>query len=346
MTGICFDVSDRVRKEQQLKRRLDQQKAVALFGTFALNESDLLKVLNEAVRVAAGILNVPLAKILQFSNAADQLVLRAGIGWKDGSVGSYTVGIDETSQAGFALSQNRPVIVSDLLDEKRFSGASFLREHGVRSGISVIVPGVGGRPYGVFGAHARDVREFDNADAEFLQSLANIVASAARQAAAADHQTLLVREMAHRAGNMLQLVNTMANQTFHPDAQLSMARKSFVDRLSALANSNYLIARGGWTYTSFTELVKESLKAFDNRVTIRGKELLLPPEFCFDMGLVLHELATNSAKYGILGANTGSIETKWHSRRNIDGSTLFCFEWNDPVPHLKPVKKGPVLARS
>jgi len=331
LTGVCLDVSERVRNEQELERRLAQQRAVARFGSFALNERDFKKVLDGAVQIAAEVLHVPLTKILQFANSADHLVLRAGIGWADGLVGNGTVGIERASQAGYTLLANEPVIVRDLLTEERFNGPQLLHDHKVRSGISVVIPGSEARPFGVFGIHARDLRDFDQTDAEFLQSLANIVAGAARHVAAADHQKLLVREMAHRAGNMLQLVSSIAGQTFSADADTQQARKSFSERLSALARSNYVVSRGGWVSTRFKELVEETLKPFGGRVSMEGQDILLPPELCFDMGLVLHELATNSMKYGTLGKGDGSISLKWYFRPQAEGSQLFCFDWDDPL---------------
>ncbi|MBU4530313.1 MAG: GAF domain-containing protein [Hoeflea sp.] len=332
LTGICLDVTDRVKKERQLVRRLSQQHAVAQFGAYALNEDSLQNVLDEAVRVAADVLHVPLTKILKFSDSADHLVLCAGIGWNDGLVGHGAVDIDRASQAGFTLMTSGPVLVSDILTETRFSGPQLLHDHEVRSGISVVIPGAGSRPFGVFGIHARDVREFDTTDAEFLQSIAHIVAGAVRHAAASDHKTLLVREMAHRAGNMLQLVNSIAGKTFSPDADPQLARRSFSERLNALARSNYVVARGGWTATPFRELVEETLQPFGSRVIAEGRNVLLPPEFCFDMGLILHELATNSAKYGTLGQQDGSVLVRWTFRPRSQGARLFSFEWEDPMP--------------
>ncbi|MDP2119505.1 MAG: HWE histidine kinase domain-containing protein [Hoeflea sp.] len=331
LTGVCLDVTDRVEKERELVRRLSQQHAVAQFGSYALNEGSLQTVLDEAVRLAADVLNVPLTKILQFSDSADHLVLRAGIGWQEGLIGRGTVETDHASQAGFTLMTNGPVLVRDLLAETRFSGPQLLHDHGVRSGISVVIPGAGSRPFGVFGIHARDVRDFGTTDAEFLQSIAHIVAGAARHAAASDHKTLLVREMAHRAGNMLQLVNSIAGKTFSPDADPQLARRSFSERLNALARSNYVVARGGWTATPFKELVEETLQPFGGRITAEGRNVLLPPEFCFDMGLILHELATNSAKYGTLGQQDGSILIRWTFRPQSQGTRVFSFEWEDPM---------------
>lgn len=341
LTGICLEVSERIRSEKELERRLAQQKAVARFGSFALGENDLEKVLGGAVGIAAEVLGVPLSKILQFSDTADHLVLRAGIGWSDGLMGHGVVGIERASQAGFTLLADQPVIVRDLLAETRFDGPQLLHDHGVRSGISVVIPGSSVRPFGVFGIHTRELRDFDQTDAEFLQSLANIVASAARQVAAADHQTLLVREMAHRAGNMLQLVNSIATQTFNADADNMIARNAFSERLSALARSNYVVARGGWTSTRFAELVEETLRPFGGRVRAEGRDILLPPELCFDMGLVLHELATNSVKYGSLGRDDGTIGVEWSFRAGTDESRRFHFDWTDPGSTASgPISKG------
>ncbi|HET7716797.1 MAG TPA: HWE histidine kinase domain-containing protein [Bauldia sp.] len=331
LTGVCVDATERVRNKQALERRLAQQNAVARFGSYALNEGDFEKVLSAAVQIAADVLRVPLTKILQFADSADHLLLRAGMGWGDGLVGHAKVGIERASQAGYTLLAKEPVIVRDLLEETRFSGPKLLHDHKARSGISVVIPGSEFRPFGVFGIHAREVRQFDETDAEFLQSLANIVAAAARQAGAADHQRLLVREMAHRAGNMLQLVNSIAGQTFTAEASIEFAKETFSKRLSALASANYIVSRGGWRSTRFQELVEEALKPFGARVASEGRDILLPPELCFDMGLVLHEFATNSVKYGTLGKDYGAIRVNWSFRPRSDGSKVFRFEWDDPL---------------
>ena len=340
LTGICLEVTDRIRNEEELNRRLAQQNAIARFGSFALDERDFQTILNGAVQVAAEVLNVPLTKILQFSDSADHLVLRAGIGWMDGLVGHGKVGIEHASQAGYTLFANEPVIVKDLANETRFSGPPLLHDHKVRSGISVVIPGSEARPFGVFGIHSRDSRDFDQTDAGFLQSLANIVAGAARQVAAAEHKTLLVREMAHRAGNMLQLVSSIAAQTFKAGADTELARKTFSERLSALARSNYIVSRGGWTATRFAELIEEAMKPFGSRVKTDGRDILLPPELCFDMGLVVHELATNSMKYGTLGKDAGTIRVSWSFHPGKDGSKVFYFDWDDPLSTSKTPATG------
>lgn len=340
LTGVCHEVSERIRNEHQLERGLAQQNAVARFGSFALNEDNLQKVLNEAVRIAADVLQVPLTKILEFADTAEHLVLRAGIAWADGLVGHGRVGIERESQAGYTLLSTEPVIVKELRLETRFTGPQLLHDHDVRSGVSVVIPGTTSRPFGVFGIHPRELREFDQTDAEFLQSLANIVAGAVRQAAATAHRMLLVREMSHRAGNLMQLVSSIAAQTFNTKSDLQEAKLAFSERLSALSRSNLVVSRGGWSSIRFSDLIEEALMPFGDRFVTEGRDVLLPPEVSFDMGLILHELATNSVKYGSLGKDVGSVEIKWTYALRSNGFRLFRFNWSDPQPSSSFPSKG------
>jgi two-component sensor histidine kinase len=308
---------------------LKKMDALAGFSAFALAEADFQSVLERSADIAAEILDVPLTKILQFADSADHLVLQAGVGWAEGAMGKVTVGTDLASQAGYTLMSRDPVIVLDLLAETRFNGPRLLHDYGVRSGISVVIPGVGIRPFGVFGVHTRSVRRFSSSDAQFLQTLANIVAASARQAAAAGYQTSLAREMAHRAGNMLQLVNSIATQTFRQGADMAVAGRSFSDRLGALSRANHVVAKTGWAPTRFRDLLDETLQPFGERIKAEGRDILLPPELCFDLGLVLHELVSNAIRYGSLGRDGGFITVRWATRTETDSGAVFRFEWND-----------------
>lgn len=329
LTGACMDVTARVKAEMQLTRRLRQQKALEELGSFALGEDSLQAVADRAVRVAADVLEVPLAKILQLTNSGEEFVLLAGIGWRDGAAGHERVSNDPSTMAGFTLKEGHPVIVSNLTLETRFTGPQLLHDHCVISGMSTVVAGADERPFGVFSVYATAPRAFDTADAEFLNALAHIVANSARQIAATEHRMLLVREMAHRAGNMLQLVNTLAHRTFTPDQDLALAHRAFAERLGSLSRSNFLIAKGGWTMTQFAALAREVLEPFRDRVNMRGRDVLLPPELCFDLGLILHELSTNAVKYGTLRNAEGAVDLSWRIERDADGKEQFHFEWSD-----------------
>jgi two-component sensor histidine kinase len=329
LTGACLDVTARVRNELELERRLRQQKAIERLGSIALVEQDFQNTMQRAVETAADVLDAPLAKILQFSDNADSLVLKAGIGWDAGLMGKATVGIEKESQAGYTLLSGGPVIVADLLRETRFNKPALLHDYQVRSGVSVVIPGSETRPFGVFGVHTTELRKFDQADVEFLLSLANIVANSARHHSAEAQRTLLVREMAHRAGNLLQLVVSIANQTFGKGREIEGAKRSFNERLGSLSRANNLVAQGGWTSTRFISLLRETLEPFLERLVLDGRDVLLSPELCFDLALILHELATNSVKYGTLGKPAGQVVLSWDVSASADAS-LFRFVWDDP----------------
>jgi len=139
--GIARDITERKRVETELKARASQQLVVAGLGQRALAGTDLPTLMDEAVSLVAQILGVEYCKILELHPDGNALLLRAGVGWKEGYVGHATVGAGTESQAGYTLLSNEPVIVEDLITETRFSGPPLLHDHGVVSGISTIIYG-------------------------------------------------------------------------------------------------------------------------------------------------------------------------------------------------------------
>ena len=97
------------------------------------------------------------------------------MGWASGLVGNAIVDTGVDSQAGYTLNTDQPVVVGDLATEERFNGPPLLRDHGVVSGMSVIIHGTD-RTYGVLGAHTTARRSFTRDDVNFLQAVATFVA--------------------------------------------------------------------------------------------------------------------------------------------------------------------------
>jgi PAS domain S-box-containing protein len=177
LTIYLSDISERKTAEEALKALVRQRAALAVLGLRALAEVDLQSVMDEAVQVVASTLAVEYAKILELLPDGDRLLLRAGVGWRDGAVGNTTVGSGEASQAGYTLRSREPFVVADLRKETRFSGPALLLEHGVVSGLSVVI-GDPEHPFGVLGAHTRASRWFTEDDISFVQAVANVVAEA------------------------------------------------------------------------------------------------------------------------------------------------------------------------
>ncbi len=161
----------------KLRIQAKQQQAIAELGQYALEEKNLISLMEQAANLVASILNVEYCKVLELLPDGKNLLLKAGIGWKEELIGVATVQADTNFQAGYTLITSEPVIVKDLLSETRFTGSDLLLDCQLASGISVIIQGRA-RPFGVLGAHTIKRRIFNQDEINFIQAIANIIAQA------------------------------------------------------------------------------------------------------------------------------------------------------------------------
>jgi GAF domain-containing protein len=160
-----------------LETRARQQTVVAELSQHALEGRDLPTLLEDAVRLIRQILEVEYCGVLELLPDGDALLLRAGAGWKEGYLGHAKVFAGRESPSGFSLHCCPAVIFEDLRTERRFRGPPLLLDHGVISGVTVIIHGRG-KPYGILGVYTTEPRKFANDDVHFLQSLATVLAAA------------------------------------------------------------------------------------------------------------------------------------------------------------------------
>jgi signal transduction histidine kinase len=187
--------------------RLRQHGFVAELGKDALQGMELGQLFDKAVAGVADIFENEYCKVLELQPDGKHVFLRAGVGWQPGLVGIAMVDTGMDSQAGFTLASEHPVIVKDLRTEKRFNGPALLREHGVVSGMSVIIHGLSG-PWGVMGTHTTRIYEFTEYDITFFQTIANVLASAIQRRKGEEE---LERRVAERTKE-LQLANDLKTQ--------------------------------------------------------------------------------------------------------------------------------------
>ncbi len=161
-----------------LPTRALREAVIAEFGMRALAVPDLQGLLEEGTRLLAQTLRVEYVQVLERQPDERTLLLRAGVGWKDGLVGHATVEGGRRSLAGFTLQTRKPVILRDLQAETRFDAPPLLTAHGVVAGVTVLI-GKAGHPFGVLGVQSRRRRRFSLDDVHFLQAIANVLAAAA-----------------------------------------------------------------------------------------------------------------------------------------------------------------------
>jgi len=168
-------MTDAAAKVQKLLR---QQAAIAQFGSFALRQQDLSKILAEAVRVCAEGLNVPFSKVCQYRAEQNDLLIVAGYGWQDGVVGDVVSRADLSSPQGRAFTTGEPSICDDLQTSPYSDLPPFYAAHGIVSIIDVIIKGTDERPYGILEIDNNRQHDYDQHDINFLTGFANVLAEA------------------------------------------------------------------------------------------------------------------------------------------------------------------------
>ncbi|MDX0970615.1 PAS domain S-box protein [Sinorhizobium medicae] len=131
---------------------------------------------------------------------------------------------------------------------------------------------------------------------------------------------LLLNELSHRVKNTLAVVQSLARQTLRTTRSSEDFVERFEGRLAALASAHKLLVDSEWSGAELNELARRQLDAYAasdrRRLQIEGEPVTLPPDLATPFGLVLHELATNAAKYGAFSTGNGQIKLSWKLGNN------------------------------
>lgn len=146
----------------------------------AHRETSLDRIARLTARYLREALGCDFAKVLDARAGAGGLLVRGGSGWMPGVVGQREVPEGDDSQGGYTQRVGELVIVDDVRTETRFATAPLLLEHGVRSGISVVIQGEPD-PFGVLQADSRSAARFGAADGAVVQAFADVLAGAVAQ---------------------------------------------------------------------------------------------------------------------------------------------------------------------
>ncbi len=141
-----------------------------------------------------------------------------------------------------------------------------------------------------------------------------------------EREHLLIREINHRAKNMLSVVDAIAHQTATRTPEDFIER--FSERIQALAANQDLLIQNAWNGVEIEALVRAQLAPFadlmGSRIVMSGPKLCLNAASAQAIGLALHELTTNAGKYGALSTDAGRVDIGW----GTDGDT-FTMSWTE-----------------
>jgi two-component sensor histidine kinase len=333
----------------QVRKLLRQQSAVAQFGSFALRESDVLKVLTQAARVCAECLSVPFSKVCRYREKENDLLIEAGHGWHVGVIGNIVSRADMTSPQGRAFITGKPSICNDLRADNDFELPPFYAEHGIVSTIDVVIKGSDDQLYGVLEIDNNEQHDYDQHDIDFLTGFANVLAEAVATSARTSilqstidrmkvlveekdrllqQKKVLAEELQHRVRNNLQLVYGMLSKQLYdtPDMAGQRGIKAILRRVSTLAQVyDHLLGNEMTRTTDFGSYVKslclnlaEIQAAPDGSVTLTcdSEAIVLDLDVVTALGIVVAEVVTNSYDHAFPLGLRGSIIV---SVRRADG---------------------------
>ena len=337
-----------------IRKLLRQQAAVAGFGSFALRQCDLMKVLTEAARVCAEGLSVPFCKVCRYRPVENDLLIEAGYGWKAGIIGHVVSRADATSPQGRAFISGQPSICNDLRKDNNFELPSFYAEHGIISTIDVVIKG-SEQPYGILEIDSDVQHDYDQHDIDFLTGFANVLAEAVATSARTsvlqatvaqmkilveekdrllEQKKVLAEELQHRVRNNLQLVYGMlSKQVDDTVGQVGQQGvRAIARRVSTLAQVyNHLLGNEMTRTTDFGAYVKSLCL---NLAEIQGApcagvtlacdsdSLVLDLDVVTALGLVVAELVTNSYDHAFPDGKGATIVSVRRSAKDPDVATM------------------------
>lgn len=159
---------------------------------------------------------------------------------------------------------------------------------------------------------------------------------------AADQQELLIAELNHRVRNILGLIRGLVSQSQHDAMSVAGFAAIIGGRISALASAHDNITRENWSPAPLSLLIESEFAAYlgqsQMRLGITGEDVLIRPEAFTVMALVVHELVTNSAKYGSLSARDGMVAIQLS--RNAFGDLVIEWREHGGPPVAPPKRQG------
>jgi PAS domain S-box-containing protein len=154
---------------------------------------------------------------------------------------------------------------------------------------------------------------------------------------AEERQNLLAREVDHRAKNALALAQSIVRLTRGETVKAYV--KAVEGRISALARVHTILSLSSWQGAEIGKLVDEELAPYatGDQITFRGTDIQLQPATAQTLALALHELVTNSAKYGALSTLSGRLSLIWGIQEDV--LQMVWEERNGPLVE-KPASRG------
>ena len=149
----------------------------------------------------------------------------------------------------------------------------------------------------------------------------------------------LTKEIQHRTKNLFAVVQSVVGRSFAGKRTVEEAQSSVMDRLHSLGQTHLMLMDKDWQGADLVDVVGSEMSPYAGRVTVDGPSILLNAKAAQNFALMLHELATNAAKYGSLSNTSGQVHIGW-SVTQPNGSQRYVFHWQERGGPIVDEPKG------
>jgi two-component sensor histidine kinase len=312
-----------VRAELEQMRRLNE------LSTLLMREENTFETCcDEITRTAIAISGADKGNLQLFDETLGSLRIIAQQGFQERFL-KFFEHVDDhvAASCGTAMATNEQVIVDDVLTSKIFVGQpaqKVLLDAEVRAIISTPLSSSKGGLLGVISTYFSRPGHPSERQLRLTNILVRQAADYLERKHSEQIQQTIVLELQHRSNNLLAVIQSIAERSLASD----QSKKTFEARLQALARANRALVRSNWGGIDLNQLVRTELEVFSKRASISGVSVLLSPQHAQNFTLALHELATNSAKYGAFSNATGKVQVTWTIEPDQSDSVLK-FKWQE-----------------
>lgn len=173
----------------------------------------------------------------------------------------------------------------------------------------------------------------------------NMLVDLGERRRAEEQQALLTRELHHRVKNTLATVQAILGSTARSSSTVAELRDAMIGRIGALAKTHLLLSEEGST-ANFDDILRSELDPFDDgtgkRVTLTGPRVETEARLALALGMAIHELTTNAAKFGALSVYGGKVDVTWIVTVSAAARRMLEFDWVESGgPEVKsPTRRG------
>jgi two-component system, sensor histidine kinase PdtaS len=288
---------------------------------------DLDRFLDQAVMQVARAVEINHVKVLRYRPRTADLLVVAGLGWKEGVVRTAILSADLRSAPGRAFQTAEPVTIKNFNEQEEYVRSDFLKEHGIISLTNVPVL-IDGAAWGVLEVDSTTPRDFSEDTTDFMMAAAALIGSFVQRrspqpdeavrliaaAAEAQRRDVLLREMQHRVKNNFQLIlaSISIQKRRYSGGDVHRALDHVASRINAISLAHdQLASRQDGQIVRLSDYInalcvsiRQQTEAVE--IDVECDELELSIDRAVPLGLILNEAATNSIKHAF-GSEGGRI---------------------------------------